>query len=231
MTSSRSSFKERSPGDQLTDNDHPPGTGVTTMPILLDCELVFKCRNTAGEEVFQTVYLETPICPKCRKEMTHVKERCCRIDKRMGGITAWLIIERRTCDNADCEYKSARILPDTTAPRKHYGTVVIGDHVREGITGEAGDSVNEEIPEGGDEGLPSERTQRRWLHWMMANLKTVEAVIMEQRRLFPHAEGGRFAEGTLEGFIRHAGAAGGPDNWLGILLAHVYGSGGRMETA
>ena len=39
------------------------------MPILLDCELVFKCRNTAGEEVFQTVYLETPICPKCRKEV------------------------------------------------------------------------------------------------------------------------------------------------------------------
>ena len=200
------------------------------MPILLQSELEFNSLNERGEEIYKVVYLESPVCPECQEEMQEVKERCLRIDKRLGGEVRWLIIERRLCTNTDCSCKSKRLLPNTLVPYKHYGSDIVGDSIREALTGEVGDSVNEEVSEGGSENLPSEVSQRRWFQWMMVNMEILLEVIEEQHRLFPDAECGRFKKGTLDGFMEYREGDDG-DHWLGVLLTYVSCAGCVMRTA
>ena len=177
-------------------------------------------------------YLEVPICPECGEDMVKVKEKCLRIERLYGGGARWLIIERRLCTNEECSCKSKRILPDTSVPYKHYGSRAVGDSVREQVTGIVGDSVNEDASETDGDNKPSSRTQRRWLHWLMANREAVESVINEQHDTFPGAEGGRFSKGTLEGLMAYReGEDGAEENcWLSILLMHMSWSGKIMNS-
>lgn len=61
---------------------------------------------------------EDSICPVCGGRLRK-KDRANRINKKIGGRTDRLRIERRTCTNESCR-KTHRLLPDICIPYKRY---------------------------------------------------------------------------------------------------------------
>ncbi|MGN8714072.1 DUF6431 domain-containing protein [Hornefia butyriciproducens] len=61
---------------------------------------------------------EDSICPVCGGRLRK-KDRANRINKKIGGRTDRLRIERRTCTNEICR-KTHRLLPDICIPYKRY---------------------------------------------------------------------------------------------------------------
>ena len=89
-----------------------------------------------------------------------------RINRKIGGKSEWLLIERRKCTNASCR-KTHRLVPDICIPYKHYDAGVIEDVIDGTLDEEA---LSEEYH-------PSESTIQRWRKWAKEFIRNAEGKI------------------------------------------------------
>ena len=139
--------------------------------------------------------------------------------KRYNGEKAYIMIERRRCQNPDCQ-KLHRCLPSQLTKFKHFLTEIIEDTVDDVV-------IPEDPEQPGDEIIvsPSPRTVARWKEWVRHNtpningyLKTIGHGILGLSIQFLKSRVSLLDELRKEG--------GG---WLATVQCIVYGAGGFLE--
>mgnify|MGYP007056188598 FL=1 len=164
---------------------------------------------------------EEPSCPVCGSNLKY-RDKVPRIMRGYNGKKAWVMIERRKCQNPDCK-KLHRCLPSQLTRFKHFLTEIIENTVDDVVIPEDPNdpiAVKEDVIES-----PSLRTVSGWKAWIEHNTANVNGYL----KSVGHSILGfsvQFLKSriSLLDELRTDGSG-----WLATIQHIIYNAGGLLE--
>ena len=117
---------------------------------------------------------EEPVCTVCGGRMKY-RDQVPRIMRKYNGQKAYVMIERRKCQNPDCG-KLHRCLPSQLTKFKHFLTEIIEDTVDDIVVPEDPNDPTSEKEDATIES-PTLRTVARWKAWIEYNASYINGYL------------------------------------------------------
>ena len=163
-----------------------------------------------------------PACPVCGALLKY-RDQVPRIMRGFNGKKAYVMIERRKCQNPGCK-KLHRCLPSQLTRFKHFLTDIIENTVDDIIIPEDPDD-----PAAGIEGdtieSPSMRTVSRWKAWLEHNKATVNGFL----KAVGHSILGFSVQFLKSGISLLDELRSDGSGWLATVQHIIYNTGGSLE--
>ena len=190
------------------------------MIILPDCDLVFNEKR--GVFLVEGNWEELT-CPICKASLKY-RDQVPRLMRYYNGEKAYVMIERRICQNPDC-HKLHRCLPSHLTRYKHFLTEIIEDTVDEIVLPEDPEDPTA-VKTGASIESPSLRTVARWKEWIRHNTANINGYL----KAVGHSILGLSTQFLKSGIslldeLRKDGGGG----WLSAVQQVIYNAGGFLE--
>lgn len=166
---------------------------------------------------------EEPVCPACRSELKY-RDQVPRIMKKYNDDTAYVMIERRKCQNPSCK-KLHRCLPSQLTRFKHYITEIIEDTVDDVVCPEDPADPAAQREDASCIENPSLRTVARWKEWIRRNTPNINGYL----KAVGHSILGlstQFLKSRISLLDELRRDGGG---WLATIQHIIYNAGGFLQ--
>ena len=162
---------------------------------------------------------EDPSCAICGGSLRY-RDKVPRIMKRYNGEKSYVMIERRKCQNPDCN-RLHRCLPSQLTRFKHFLTEIIEDTVDDIV-------VPEDPEDPGDDIItsPSHRTVAGWKAWIRFNTPNINGCL----KAAGHSILGLSTQFLKSGISLLDELRKDGGGWLAAIQQVIYNSGGFIET-
>jgi hypothetical protein len=165
---------------------------------------------------------EEPTCPVCSARLKY-RDQVPRIMRGYNGKRAFVMIERRKCQNPGCK-KLHRCLPSQLTRFKHFLTEIIENTVDDVVIPEDPHDPTAE-KEGSTIESPSLRTVTGWKAWLEHNTPNINGYL----KLLGHSILGLSTQFLKSGIslldeLRRDGGG-----WLATVQHVIYNAGGALE--
>jgi hypothetical protein len=165
---------------------------------------------------------EEPTCPVCSARLKY-RDQVPRIMRGYNGKRAFVMIERRKCQNPGCK-KLHRCLPSQLTRFKHFLTEIIENTVDDVVIPEDPHDPTAE-KEGSTIESPSLRTVTGWKAWLENNTPNINGYL----KLLGHSILGLSTQFLKSGIslldeLRRDGGG-----WLATVQHVIYNAGGCLE--
>lgn len=165
---------------------------------------------------------EEPNCTACGANLKY-RDQVPRIMKGYNGKKAWVMIERRKCQNPCCK-KLHRCLPSQLTRFKHFLTEIIERTVDDVVIPEdPNDSTAEK--EGATIESPSLRTVSRWKAWVEHNKANINGFL----KSVGHSILGFSIQFLKSGISLLDELRNDRGGWLATVQHIIYNAGGSLE--
>ena len=165
---------------------------------------------------------EEPVCTVCGAKLKY-RDQVPRIMRGYNGKKAYVMIERRKCQNPDCK-KLHRCLPSQLTRFKHFLTEIIENAVDDVVIPEDPDDPTAE-KEGSTIESPSQHTVSGWKAWIEHNKANVNGFLKSAG----HSILGFSVQFLKSGISLLDELRNGGSGWLAAVQHIIYNAGGSLE--
>ncbi|MEE1163957.1 MAG: DUF6431 domain-containing protein [Lachnospiraceae bacterium] len=165
---------------------------------------------------------EEPACPVCGARLQY-RDQVPRIMRGYNGKKAYVMIERRKCQNPDCK-KLHRCLPSQLTRFKHFLTEIIENTVDDIVIPEDPDDPTAE-KEGATIESPSLRTVSGWKAWVEHNKANINGFL----KSVGHSILGFSVQFLKSGISLLDELRSDGSGWLATVQHIIYNAGGSLE--